>query len=574
MPDRQTRPGTRSRREVLLLIVAVAAVAAGLVVSTLRDIRHGDDRVQAMMIARARAVADILAESSRHGLETYAHWDREVRRRLLDNALWLAELDSLGRLRAADLPAMAATHGLYRIFLFDRSGRLESSSLPDTVPFQPPRDPAAVLAPILSGGRRTLVLPGRSAAALGDAGLVAAARRASGGAVVVAVPVAELRHALTTVSPGHLIQTLGAGHGIRYAAIQDSTRILAASARVPDLPRPVDDPRLSGLATGTTDVAARELVTDTGPVFEVTRRLEIPGRPSLWLRIGMDARALAETRAAVRRDAFWRAALLLLVLGVGAGLLLAWQRQTLLQREIARARREIAAREAAARRAEKLTAMGALASGVAHEIRNPLNSIHMLAQRLGRREGLDEEVRRWAAHIRDESGRIEQIVQQFLQFTRPRTPQWEPLSAAEVVAKAARVAAAACAKEARLELDVADTELVCDRHLLTEIVDNLVRNACQAVDDGGLILVTGRPVGDRYVVEVADDGPGVPPELRERIFDLYFTTRPDGTGLGLSLTAQMAGALGGSIELADPEPEGPGGARFVVTIPVRGGEDA
>ncbi len=563
----------RTGRRLLLLALAVTAVIAGLVITTVREIRSGDRRVRRMMVARARAVSDILAESSRHGLETYTHWDRELRRRLLDNALWLAAVDSLGGLDPAGLTALARRHGLHHILLFDADGRLAASSLPDTAAFRPPHDPAALLAPVLSGQRRVLLLTGRNAAGLGGAGLAVAVHRAAGGAVVAAASAAALREALVKVGPGHLIQTLGAGHGIRYAAVQDSTRILAASARVPALPRPADDPHLAGLTGGGTDVAVRELVTDAGPVFEVTHRLLIPGRPPLWLRIGMDGSVLQETRAAIRRDAVWRAVLLLLLLGVGIAMLLAWQRQTVLQREIVRARREIAAHEAAARRAEKLSAMGALASGVAHEIRNPLNSIHMLAQRLERRDGLDDEVRRWAEHIRDESGRIEQIVRQFLQFARPRAPQWEALPTAAVVERAARVAADACARRARLELDVADVELTTDRQLLTEIVDNLVRNACQAVSEGGLIRVTGRRDGDRYVIEVADDGPGVPAELRERIFDLYFTTRPDGTGLGLGLASQMAGALGGTLALADPPPGGPPGARFVVTLPLRGGAD-
>ena len=99
------------------------------------------------------------------------------------------------------------------------------------------------------------------------------------------------------------------------------------------------------------------------------------------------------------------------------------------------------------------------------------------------------------------------------------------------------------------------------------MLENLLRNAAAAVGPGGKVLVSLIGAGDLAEIVVADDGPGVPAAERDRIFDLYYTTRPEGTGLGLSLAAQMVSAMGGTLNL-DPEPGLDGqGARFVVRLP-------
>ncbi|MBU2501818.1 hypothetical protein KJ682_10865, partial [bacterium] len=348
---------------------------------------------------------------------------------------------------------------------------------------------------------------------------------------------------------------------------QDETGIQASSTdRIEFLPTG-QDPYLQPLLQGQ-EWVAKESDTPLGRIYEVARVVPLFGGDAL-LRVGLDAAPLTALRADIRRRTVMRAVVLGVSVLLLSALMMAWQRQGALDRQVERISRELRRKEEEARRAEKLVAMGSLAAGVAHQIRNPLNSIHMIAQVLGRREGLGPEVRDQARHIRDESARIETIVQEFLDFARPREPVFETVDLAGLVRDVAAVQESAHGDQDLIVSAYAPgLEAEVDRAFMTEILENLVRNAAEAVGTGGKILVSLIGAGDRAEIVVADDGPGIEPGIRDRIFDLYFTTRPEGNGLGLSLAVQMAGAMGGNLALSDEPGLDGKGARFVLTIPL------
>jgi signal transduction histidine kinase len=211
------------------------------------------------------------------------------------------------------------------------------------------------------------------------------------------------------------------------------------------------------------------------------------------------------------------------------------------------------------RRRDRLSAMGELASTVAHEIRNPLNAIGMTAQRL-RREFLDvvpqggperSELTELLDVMSSETQRIDRIVQQFLDYARP--PRIAPQAAdigALVTSLAERTRPLAEARGVRLEADVSSAgKALVDASQLQQALDNLVRNAIDASPEGGRVAVAARCARDGCTIEVKDGGPGIAPENLPRIFDLYFTTKADGTGIGLAVTQQIVTAHGGTIEV-------------------------
>ncbi|MBU0741889.1 hypothetical protein KKA85_03930 [bacterium] len=377
----------------------------------------------------------------------------------------------------------------------------------------------------------------------------------------------SLAAARAKLGPGHLIRTLGAGHGVRYVVIQNEYGILAASGDVTGFPLPGDDPGLRPLAEGAERIT-REYESPAGKVFEVARVVSLGSPGDVLLRIGLDNSILDDVRGDIRRRTLMRAIVLLFSVILASSLLMAWQRQSTLSRAVTRIERELRAREAEARRSEKLVAMGALASGVAHQVRNPLNAIHMIAQRLVRRDDVTADVREQAGLIRNESARIEEIVQQFLDFASPRQPALKPIALGEVVRETVDTAAAAYYGDGIVcDTRIADLDAELDRDFVLEILENLLRNAAEALAGSGTLRVSLTRDENQALLIVEDDGPGVRPEHRDRVFDLYFTTRPDGTGLGLSLTAQMVAAMGGSIALAEPSAF-PGGARFEIRFPL------
>ncbi len=551
------------RLTVLLL------VAAGVTMILLWDARKRVEHQEEMMVAQGRAIADIVAESSTHNLGIFNQCETETNRRLVNNARWLARLDEKGALKVDVLRDFANTMGLFRILVFDAEGRLEmGNQAPQGEEAGQGNLPPEFLGPLLRGEKKSSSLGYRSAGLKGQQRITAGVARSGGGAIVVNMRAAELLATRRELGPGHLIQALGQGRGLRYVVIQNENGIQASSTDQLAFPFPVDDPNLKPLQEGAKWVT-REFDSALGGVFEVSRIVELPSGPVL-LRVGMDSSLLEDMRTDIRHHMIFRMVVLLVSVILVSALVLAWQRQSVLDQEVAKVTAQLRQREAEARRAEKLVAMGSLAAGVAHQIRNPLNSIHMISQILEKTPGLPEGVHDQARHVLIESGRIEEIIQQFLHFAKPREPDFEMIDLASLVRDVVGIQAAAhegtgitfSAYAPGLDAEV-------DRLFVGEILENLMKNAAQAIDGKGKVLVSLIARGDVAEIVVADDGPGVASVDRERIFDLYYTTRPEGNGLGLSLVAQMASAMGGTLSL-DTEPGlDHKGARFVITLPIR-----
>ncbi|MDO8835152.1 MAG: ATP-binding protein, partial [Vicinamibacterales bacterium] len=247
-----------------------------------------------------------------------------------------------------------------------------------------------------------------------------------------------------------------------------------------------------------------------------------------------------------------------------------------LRREHGSLREQHALAQEALRRKDRLAAMGELASTVAHEVRNPLNAIGMSVQRL-RREFVEAapaanpeelaEQRDLLDVLGSETQRIDRIVQQFLEYARPPrlAPSRVDLSGL-LASLAASVAAMAAARNVSVVADVDGAgEAVLDGDQFRQAIGNLVRNAIDASPAGGTVTVRARRGSKGHVVVVEDQGDGIAAEHLPRIFDLYFTTKTDGTGVGLAVTHQVIEAHGGSIEVDTAESRG---TRMIVNLPV------
>lgn len=224
---------------------------------------------------------------------------------------------------------------------------------------------------------------------------------------------------------------------------------------------------------------------------------------------------------------------------------------------------------------ERLSSVGLLTAGVAHEINNPLEGIANYL-RLAARPDLAPETR--AEHldqVRHGFERIRDIVRDLLRFARPDRPGGSAGSAdlAEVVRRAAKLTAfTEPLREVCIETSGLDEplEVTGDPGRLEQVVFNLLLNAATAMEGRGCITIRAssrvdRGAGARVELTVEDDGPGIPAEHLERLFDPFFTTR-GGTGLGLSVSWGIVRAHGGSIEACN-RPEG--GSRFTVRLPLR-----
>jgi len=219
---------------------------------------------------------------------------------------------------------------------------------------------------------------------------------------------------------------------------------------------------------------------------------------------------------------------------------------------------------------DRLAAVGTLAAGLAHEIRNPLNGaqLHVTELDLALRD-LDggAELLETVHVIRDEIRRLGGLVTEFLEFARPRPLLVKPVVIQEVLARTARmVAAQAQAHRVAVTVDAPPgaVELQADPAKLEQVLLNLAQNAIDALSDGGQVVLRARRQPRTVTVEVEDDGPGIPPGTP--IFDAFFSTKAHGTGLGLSISHRIVTDHGGSIDVETVT----GRTLFRVVLPIAG----
>lgn len=218
---------------------------------------------------------------------------------------------------------------------------------------------------------------------------------------------------------------------------------------------------------------------------------------------------------------------------------------------------------------ERLASMGELASGVAHEIRNPLNTINMIAQRMDREYSgrlSSDDFNTLVEILRSESKRVNGIIEQFLYFARPAKPnvtEFEVAGLLNAVGKIAEIQTAEKGIGFSLETREGST-MTADYQQLKQVFINLIRNAVEATDAGGEIKIAHRQEGGKNIFEISDTGCGISDANLDKIFDIYFTTKSGGTGMGLSIVRQIIIQHGGTISA---ESKLKHGTKFTITIP-------
>jgi len=226
------------------------------------------------------------------------------------------------------------------------------------------------------------------------------------------------------------------------------------------------------------------------------------------------------------------------------------------------------AMEETVRRSERLADLGRVAAGLAHELRNPLASMAGSVELLHASEGLRSEDQRLMAIVLKEAARLELLVARFLEYSRPVPPRRADVDLAALLGEVADVFSHdPAAARVRIERSLQPAPVLGDPDQLRQVAWNLLVNAGQALQGGGggTIWLAAAPApggGARMVVE--DDGPGIAPSNRERLFTPFFTTKAGGTGLGLATVHRIVEAHGGSIAAGERQPHG---ARFTVLLP-------
>lgn len=228
--------------------------------------------------------------------------------------------------------------------------------------------------------------------------------------------------------------------------------------------------------------------------------------------------------------------------------------------------------ENVANRKERLSELGDLAAGVAHEIRNPLNGISIAAQRLMAEfepKANSEEFQLFTSQIKSEAGRLNDIVTRFLSLARERAKKEDRIDLSKTITDTLQFLKLDSEKSgAIIESEIeSDISLSGSQDRVKQMIINLVRNSLEACQNiNGKISVTLVSSDISAVLSVKDNGPGIPDEIHEKVFIPYFTTRKTGTGLGLAIVHQIVEEFGGQINLKSSQEDG---TEFLIRLPLK-----
>jgi signal transduction histidine kinase len=227
--------------------------------------------------------------------------------------------------------------------------------------------------------------------------------------------------------------------------------------------------------------------------------------------------------------------------------------------------------------AERMATVGRLSLKVAHEVRNPIAAIELNAELLEdivreRQESTMEEATTLLSAIRDQVNTLDALTEEYLAFARFPRPHFDEDSVNEMVASLVEFVRPLATRQGialRVSTDATVPSMTIDRTLLRQAILNLIKNGLEVLSQGGTLTVTTHRVADAVEVAVSDTGPGIAEEVGRRLFEQFFTTKPQGTGLGLYISRQIIEEHGGALRWSST----PGaGATFIACLPIKRNE--
>ena len=393
--------------------------------------------------------------------------------------------------------------------------------------------------------------------------LIALRRAGGNGTIIGAFDDEGIRYWGLRVAVQRAIEETVSMQGILYVAVTDEGGEVIGS--LGDLPesQPEKDPLLRDLleskissANRKSKLKGRNLLEVFSPIYLETTRIG-------FARVGLESDRADAILQRNRELLYISMALVMLI-----GLVSIWFLYMNQNRHLAR----IEEMRKQLEQSERLSALGQLAAGVAHEIRNPLNAISLASQRLQREfhpeKGKEQEFQQLAGVIRDEIRRLNEIIEDFLSFSRSRRLEFRDYSVRDVLLKlVSLIEEEAKTKGISIQLQSIDSvsPVPMDVDKLRQAFLNIVKNAMESIPGEGTISISVEPSGSDWVsIKITDTGSGLTPEEIERIFSPEYTTKEKGLGLGLPIAHEIVRGHGGRI-LVQSKPES--GTTFDVRLP-------
>ncbi len=463
-----------------------------------------------------------------------------------------------GKVNDDYLKKFAAENNLWYLAVLDRYGEVVHQSGPLQTNLLEPRE-------LKIGGRdlKTLEILEKIRAKHGI-GFVVLRRKDNSGMVIINLDKEGLIYWSLKVSVERGMEKIGEGHGITYVQIINDQKKLLSSVGKPKHALKETDFNYKDILAGKIKIASREVNYGEQKILDLAAPLFLDKTIVGIVRMGLDRGSMDKIIAENKKNIF-----VFMVFIVIIALLSMW----LLYYDQNRHLSGIIEMERRLEKAERLSSLGQLAAGVAHEIRNPLNAISIATQRLKKdfvpaESSKEENFNNLSGVIKDEIKRLNGIIEEFLSFSKSRRLELRDFSITEILQKIVSL----IREEAQDRGVIIETKwrespavIPVDINKIQQAFLNLIKNAMESIPAQGKISITVDKEGKNYIiVRISDTGCGMTADEIERIFSPEYTTKEKGVGLGIPLASEIIRGHGGEIRVISRKGEG---TTFEVVLP-------